>query len=224
MEEILNFLKEISRNNNREWFASNKDRWRRVDHLADELTQDIINGMASFEPDVKKLTPKDCRYRIYRDTRFSLDKTPYKTHIGIFINPPYGKKSLRAGYYLHLEPGNCFGGGGVWCPPPALLKAIRNDIYNEIEEYLGIVRNPDFAKAYPAVGEDLLKTAPKGFPKDWEYIDMLKPRSFTVISNLFPEKLVKGRNFIPHVVEMFRLQKPFNDFMNYTVDESGVLS
>ncbi|MDE6227611.1 MAG: DUF2461 domain-containing protein, partial [Muribaculaceae bacterium] len=101
MNEILAFLWELAANNNRDWFNENKETYQEVKRMVDSITQDLINRISKFEPQASMLSVSDCTYRIYRDVRFSTDKSPYKTHIGIFINPPFGKKSLRSGFYLH---------------------------------------------------------------------------------------------------------------------------
>ena len=218
MEEVLSFLKELSLNNNREWFESNKPRYIMVKDFIENFTQDLINGISDFDENAKYLSPKDCTYRIYRDTRFSMDKTPYKTHIGIFINPPFGKKSFRMGYYLHLEPENCSIGGGNVCLPPKLITGIRESIRDNIEEYLEIIGNTEFKKYFGKVGENPVKTAPKGFSKDWEYIDLVKPKDYYT-SYPLKTKEVKAKNFSNKVIDIFKTGKPLMDFINYTVDE-----
>ena len=104
MKEVYKFLKDLSRNNNREWFLANKQRYLDVKARVDELASLLIGLVSEFDPRASRLSASDCTYRIYRDTRFSNDKTPYKTHFGIFINPPLGKKGETLGYYFHLEP------------------------------------------------------------------------------------------------------------------------
>ena len=218
MEEVLEFLKELTLNNNKEWFDRNKERYLKVKELIDSFTQELLNGISEFDGPAKFLNVKDCTYRIYRDTRFSQDKTPYKTHIGIFINPPYGKKSYRMGYYLHLEPGNCHLGVGNVCLPPAMIQGIRKSIRDNIEEYLEIIENPEFKKIYHQIGENQVKTAPKGFSKDWVYIDLVRPRDYYTSHNLTDREVV-SRNFLKKAVGLFKTGKPFMDFINYTVDE-----
>ncbi|MDE6339783.1 MAG: DUF2461 domain-containing protein, partial [Muribaculaceae bacterium] len=179
---------------------------------------ELINEVASFDPEAADLSIPDCTYRIYRDTRFSTDKTPYKTHIGIFICPPYGKKSNRMGYYLHIEPGGSFVAGGTVCLPSKTISAIRNSIYENIEEYLENVNKPDFREAYPKVGENEVKTAPKGVSKDWPYIELVRPRDFCVSHQLADEEMC-SEGLKEKVTELFKLTKPFNDFINFTIDE-----
>lgn len=217
MERVFSFLKDLKKNNNREWFNAHKDRYLEVKSYIDEFTQQVINAMAPIDPRIANLSPSDCTYRIYRDTRFSNDKTPYKTHIGIFICPG-GKKSARCGYYIHLEPNNSLIGGGYWCPESAVLKAIRRDIYDNIEEYLEIIEDPEFKSRYTQVGFDLLKSAPKGFPKDWEYIDLLKPRDYSILAPV-GDKFMKAPDAVKHIVSYFETQMPYNRFMDYAIDE-----
>lgn len=218
MQKIISFLRSLRRHNDRIWFNENKERYLAVKAEVEMLTAQLIAGVAEFDPDAARLRPADCLYRIYRDTRFSADKTPYKTHIGIYICPPNGKKSNRCGYYLHLEPDNCLVAGGCWCPESLILKALRQDIYDNVEEYLEIIESPEFKRYYTSVGDNLLKTAPKGFPKDWEHIDLLKPRDYTAYTMLTKEDL-QAKDFVGRVLACMKAVKPLNDFMNYTIDE-----
>ena len=218
MEEVLNFLKELSLNNNKQWFDENKERFIRVKEFIESFTQNLLNGIAGFDETAKYLNPKDCTYRIYRDTRFSQDKTPYKTHIGIFINPPYGKKSYRMGYYLHLEPGECMIGVGNVCLPSAFITEIRQSIKDNIEEYLEIIENPEFKMTYKKIGENPVKTAPKGFSKDWEYIDLVRPKDY-YCSHKLTDREGASKNFLNKAIKIFKTGKPFMDFVNYTIDE-----
>lgn len=222
MEDVLDFLNELTINNNKDWFDSNKERYLRVKEYIESFTQNLLSGISEFDGAAKYLTPKDCTYRIYRDTRFSQDKSPYKTHIGIFINPPYGKKSNRMGYYLHLQPKNCMIGVGNVCLPPVMINGIRKSIKDNIEEYLDIINTPDFKKVYKKIGENPVKTAPKGFSKDWEYIDLVKPRDY-YCSHGLTEKEVMSNNFLKKALLIFKTGKPFMDFINYTIDEVEAL-
>lgn len=219
MKHTLKFLTSLAKNNNREWFNSRKEEYLEIKDKISRLTAELINEVATFDPDASYLSVADCTYRIYRDTRFSSDKTPYKTHIGIFICPPYGKKSNRMGYYLHIEPGNCFVAGGTVCLPSKTVTAIRKSIYDNVEEYLEIVNHPEFRAAYPKVGDNEVKTAPKGFKKDWPYIELVRPRDFCV-SHLLSDIEMCESDLAGKVGKLFKLTKPFNDFVNYTIDET----
>lgn len=218
ISEIYSFLRELTAHNDREWFTANRERYLRVKALADDLARAFIDRVAIVDPRAAMLSVSDCTYRIYRDTRFSTDKTPYKTHIGIFVNPPLGKKGLTAGYYLHIEPANTMLCAGSYCLPPELLRELRGEIYANIEEYLSIVEDPAFTALYTHLGMDPLKTAPKGFPKDWPYIDFLKPRHFCADAPLpddFIDKYgVEGLD--PYIAQAYR----YNSFSNFTLDKS----
>ncbi len=218
MKETLRFLDELAANNNRDWFAANRERYLCVKERTENLATRLIASLSEFELSAAMLEARDCMYRIYRDTRFSADKTPYKRHIGIFINPFGGKKSQLAGYYLHLEPNNVFVGGGIWCPTAPVLKAVRRSIFDNVDEYIGILNSNNFRSHFNIVGEDFLKTAPKGFPKDWEHIDLLRPRSFTALGKL-PEDAVAFDDVVRAATESFKALQPFNNFLNYVYEE-----
>jgi uncharacterized protein (TIGR02453 family) len=177
----------------------------------------IIDRIALFDEDIKGIQAKDCTYRIYRDTRFSPDKTPYKIHFGGYINAK-GKKSEHCGYYVHLQQGNCMLAGGSYCPPPNILKALRQAVYDNIDEYISIVEDPAFKKYFPVVGENFLKTAPKGFPKDFKYIDYLKCKDYSCAC-LVPDEFFTDKYMLDNVSDIFKQLKRFCDFTNYTIDE-----
>lgn len=214
---IFQFLKELSVNNNREWFNEHKSDYLKVQAEFDKLLTVVIERIALFDDEIKGVQAKDCTYRIYRDTRFSPDKTPYKTHIGGYINGR-GKKSEHCGYYLHIEPGNCLLAGGSLCPPPRILKALRQSVYNNIEEYLSIVEDPAFKLYFPVIGETFLKTAPKGFPKDFKYIDYLKCKEFLCCYQV-PDEFFLSEDLLNNISDVFKQLKRFSDFTNYTIDE-----
>ena len=214
---IFDFLKELSVNNNREWFNNHREDYDKARIEFENLLSLVISRISLFDESVKNIQPKDCTYRIYRDTRFSLDKTPYKTHFGGYINSR-GKKSDHCGYYIHLEPGNSFLAGGSYCLPPKVLKAVRQSIFDNIDEYRGIVEVPNFKKYFPIVGDDFLKTVPKGFPKDFKYIDYLKCREYTCIYKVL-DAFFSSSDFLQQTESIFIQFKRFADFLNYTIDD-----
>ena len=165
---IFQFLKELSANNNREWFNAHREQYENARNEFENLLTVIISRISLFDESIRGIEARDCTYRIYRDTRFSEDKTPYKNHFGGYINAK-GKKSDHCGYYVHLQPGNCLLAGGSYCPPSPLLKALRQAVYDNMDEFRGIVEDPAFKQYFPVVGENFLKTAPKGFSKDYPY-------------------------------------------------------
>jgi uncharacterized protein (TIGR02453 family) len=214
---IFQFLKELSANNNREWFNEHKEDYLKAQSEFEQLLAVIIDRIALFDEEIKGVQVKDCTYRIYRDTRFSPDKTPYKIHFGGYINAK-GKKSEHCGYYVHLQLGNCLLAGGSYCPSPNILKALRQSVYDNIDEYLSIVEDPAFKKYFPVIGETFLKTAPKGFPKDFKYIDYLKCKDYSCACSVADEFFL-DKYMLDNVSDAFKQMKRFCDFTNYTIDE-----
>lgn len=218
MEELLKFLSELRVNNNREWFNAHRGQWDKVRAEGMAFAAQMIAAVAEVDGRAAYFTPADCTYRINRDTRFSPDKTPYKSHFGIFVNPPYGKKALTCGYYFHIEPGNCGFYAGTYGLPMRVLTAIRKSIYDEIDEYREIVEAPSFRRLLPVVGDNLLKTAPKGFDRDWEYIDYVRPREYCAF-NQEMEHIYLHRDAQELMRPYIAAAKRFNDFINYTIEE-----
>lgn len=217
IQGILEFLKQLAVNNNREWFQDHKETYLSVQEDFEELLAAVIARISLFDDSVSHVQPHDCTYRIYRDIRFSSDKSPYKTHIGGYINAR-GKKSNHCGYYLHLEPGNCMLAGGSWCMPPFMLKAVRQSVYDNIDEYRAIVEDREFKQYFPIIGETHLKTVPKGFPKDFPYADYLKCKDYTVTCAV-PDSFYDNPDFLDEIEKIFRQLKRFADFTNYTIDD-----
>jgi uncharacterized protein (TIGR02453 family) len=180
--------------------------------------EELIQRIAAFDPEIAGLDVKDCLFRIYRDIRFSPNKIPYKTHFGAYIAALGGRKSPRSGYYLHLEPGNCLFSGGLWMPDPKLLKKVRQDIYDQIEEFAAILENPAFKAVYPNLDGNMLKRIPAGFPADFAYESLLRHKDFCV-TVIKPDSFFDEDGWLEQAVECYKLQAPFHRFLNYTVDE-----
>lgn len=214
---IFRFLEELETNNNREWFQANHDKYETARAEFEKLVAAVIARVSLFDETIAGTQVKACTYRIHRDIRFSPDKTPYKTHFGAYINAK-GKKSQHSGYYVHLQPGNSLLAGGSICPPSKLLKALREAVYENIDEYLSIVEDPGFKKYFPQVGDTFVKTAPKGFPKDFKYIDYLKCKEF-VCSCKVPDSFFTSPAILDGTEDIFRQLKRFGDFVNYTIDD-----
>jgi len=222
IENILRFLSELKINNNREWFAENKVWYDQVRLEFESVCKNLITEIARFDEEIKHVEVKDCIFRIYRDIRFSHDKTPYKTHFGVFVATAGGRKSQRAGYYLHLDPTGCFVSMGVWCPQPNLLKALRQSVYDNIEELNAIRSNPDFSQYFNSFfEEDKLKNVPAGFPKDFPEAELLKLKHYLVDHKLEAAEL-ESADFVIRVAEIMKCAYPFNRFLNYTVDETNL--
>ena len=219
VQEILEYLTQLRVHNNREWFQENRAWYDRVRGGFERMVEAAITQMAVFDEELRHLTAKECLFRIYRDVRFSPDKSPYKTHFGAYLAAPGGRKSVRSGYYLHLEPGASCLSVGVWCPEPDLLKSLRQSVYDNIDELEDILHEPDFARYYKDFYEDgKLKTVPRGFPKDFPQADLLKLKHY-VVEHPLEDALLASDRFVDEVVRLFRVACPFNRFLNYTVDE-----
>ncbi|MFZ4724035.1 MAG: DUF2461 domain-containing protein [Paludibacter sp.] len=218
-KNILQFIAELTINNNREWFAANKTWYDKVRLEFEQISKDLIIEISKFDEEIKHVEVKDCIFRIYRDTRFSHDKTPYKTHFGVYIATAGGRKSQHAGYYLHLDPAGCFVGSGVWCPEPNLLKALRKSVFDNIEELNEIRLKPEFSQYFTTFfEEDKLKNVPQGFPKDFPDAELLKLKHYLVEYKL-DESILNDEDFVSKIATVFKCAYPFNKFLNYTVDE-----
>ena len=218
VSELLAFLRELKENNNRERFAGHKPRYQELRMGFEELINELIAKIALWDEEVQGLKAKDCVYRIYRDVRFSPDKSPYKTHFGAYICGFRGRNSGRCGYYFHIEPGNCMLGGGCYCPDAALLKRLRQDIYDSIEEFTSIIRDPEFAAEFSEIdSDDKLKKVPAPFPADFPEADLLKHKHYDVIS-VKPDAWFEDEKVIEKADAVFRKMYKFNRFLNYTID------
>lgn len=217
MEKVLEFLTDLSKNNNREWYHANKNRYNESREKVLFLTDVLINEIRKFDRDIPALSPNDCVFRIFRDVRFSKDKRPYKTNFGAFISKG-GRKSMHAGYYFHIDPEGSFCGGGIYMPPAEPLKMVRNYIAENGSEFLEIINDDDFKKIYPKMFDDCLKTAPKGFPKDHQFIELLRYKSFVFSNNLNNSELLEN-DFIENIVNSFQLLHPINSFLNEALEK-----
>ena len=217
MQEIFDFLRELAAHNERPWFQAHRAEYDAAHAKFLSVMQDMIRRIAEFEPAVGNIEAKSTVFRIYRDVRFSSDTSPYKRHFGAYVNP-YGMKSMHGGYYLHLQPGGSFVAGGCWWFEPKVLREVRESIALRLEEFEGIVEAPAFKKHFPVIGEDHLKTLPKGFPKDFPRPEYLRPRNYVVWENL-PDRFFLQKGWEAKAAQRFRLMQPFINFVNDTVDD-----
>jgi uncharacterized protein (TIGR02453 family) len=172
----------------------------------------LIHETAKIDRSLTGFTPKDCIFRIFRDVRFSKDKSPYKTNFGAFLSPG-GRKSAKAGYYLHIEPGGSFIAAGIYMPPSDVLRAIRKDIVEHYEEYIEILEDPELKSHFGEVSGDQLKTPPRGFDKDFEGIEHLKFKTYTLMKSRNDDEIRSADSFNA-VIEHFRAASPFVKFLN----------
>ncbi len=217
MEQVLLFLSGLKENNNKTWFDKNRKWYQESRDKVLFVTEVLINEIRKFDQDIPAMDPKDCMFRIFRDVRFSEDKSPYKINMGSFIAKG-GRKSIRAGYYFHLEPGECFAGGGIYMPENEPLRAIRQHIYENPSRFTEILGDEDFKNLFPGIYGHKLKTAPKGFPKDFEYIDLLKHTSYA-FSVKIEDDVVAGNDYINELVKVFRVLSNANSFLNDALDK-----
>lgn len=216
----LDFLSTLKANNNREWFNNNKDLYLKQHGDIITFADEVLANMNQHDQ-IETPSGKKSIYRIYRDTRFSKDKTPYKTHWGGSFKRATNK--LRGGYYFHIQPGNCFVGGGFWGPNSADLKRIREEIGANDQELRDIIFSKKFTSTFNELGGDKLKSAPKGYPKDHQAIDLLRYKQF-LLMHKFSDKEVLSSDFALNVSNVFQKMRPFFDYMSevLTTDVNGV--
>lgn len=210
---VFEFLNDLSHNNNREWFMDNKKRWQSVKEDFLEFVEDLMPELYNMDKTIGIQSAEKCMYRIYRDMRFSNDKTPYKTHVAVYIATGGIKRHGRPGYYFHIENGGSMAGGGIFMPEPNTLTAIRKEIFYNIDTFRNIIEADDFKKYFNELWQlDMLKQPPKGFPKDFEGIDLLKYRHY-VSSCEFSDITATTDGFKKYVMDIFRTTYPLNKFI-----------
>ncbi len=219
IQKILDFLKALAENNNREWFAAHRNDYLEAKDTFEHLVEKLIPIVLEIDPAVGHLEIKDCTYRIYRDIRFSPDKRPYKTHMGAYINRR-GKKSPYAGYYIHLDPTHgSLWGGGLYCPDADTLRAVRMDIYDNIDEFL-VLNNSLEKSGFVLSREDSLKKIPAGFPRDFPHGEFLKMKHYDMYRPITDDVLCDENRLIEETRRAFAAMMPMNRFLNYTIDET----
>ncbi|MCX6271286.1 MAG: DUF2461 domain-containing protein [Bacteroidetes bacterium] len=219
MKEIIKFLTELGKNNNREWFDANRDRYLQCKKTFEDLCDLVIAGIQQSDPTLGPLKAKDCTFRIFRDTRFSNDKTPYKLNMGCYLARG-GRKSIYAGYYLHLEPGGkSFAGGGLYMPPAENLKLVRQEIFYNVEEFKKILKAKDFVKTFTSLDlmGDELKKAPQGFPPEWPDINLLKFKHF-VVGKYYSDEELNNDKLKDLYISNFKAMQPMVAFINRALE------
>jgi uncharacterized protein (TIGR02453 family) len=214
---ILKFLKDISKNNNRDWFEKNKPKYLEAKQNFEEFLEDLLKEFVKFDDGLAGLNPKKLAFRIYRDVRFSKDKKPYKVNMGAGISPG-GKLIQEPGYYVHIEPGNkSFIAAGIYMPDAPRLVSIRQEIDYNAAAFLKILNNKKFKKYFKGLDDfDKLKTMPKGYPKDHPQVDLLKNKSF-IVSHYFTDGEVTNKKFVKSLADVGKTVKPMNDFLKEAI-------
>lgn len=211
-KETLHFLTELKANNHKEWMDAHKKQYEVAKKDFEVNVQAIIEGITAFDTALTGVSPKQCIFRINRDVRFSTNKDPYKSNFGAAFSAN-GRKCENACYYIHLEPGNAFVGGGCWMPPADALKKIRQEIDYDFDTFKSIINQKDFKKLYPEIDGEKLKKAPQGYDTENVAIEFLKHKSFTVGMPI-SDKQLSSKNAIADILHAFKTLKPFNDFLN----------
>jgi uncharacterized protein (TIGR02453 family) len=216
--DTLAFIADVVQNNNREWFAENKERYEvaKADVLA--FVDQLIPQLAAVDPQFSIDTPaKKCLLRIYRDVRFSKNKDPYKNNFGISFNIK-GSDIHGPGYYLHIQPGACFFAAGFWMPEAAVLKKIREEIDYNASDFLEVINDKNFKRIYHLSKEDTLKNAPKGYETEHPQIEFLRLKSFIAISPLKDDEFLKP-GIVDKLKNAFESVYPFMLFLRKAVDQ-----
>ncbi len=209
------FLKDLSANNTREWFQANKAAYEAAYENFNHFVKAVETELGKSDHLEGSKT-----FRIYRDVRFSKDKSPYKNHFGAGFKR--GARMLRGGYYLHLQPGESFAGGGFWEPEPDDLKRIRDEFAFDIQPIRQIESDPVFKKYFGGIQGEGLKTAPKGYDKNLPGIDLIRKKQF-IVMRPFTDQEVTQPTFLQEVVKTFMAMRPYFDYMSVvlTTDSNG---
>ncbi|QSW87582.1 DUF2461 domain-containing protein [Flavobacterium endoglycinae] len=218
-KESLQFLDDLKKNNNREWFQENKKRYEVFKKDYHQLVSDFLDVMKPLDPSLDFLEVKNCTFRINRDIRFSKDKSPYKSHLGVWMSAG-AKGANRSGYYVHIEKGASFIAGGFYSPEAEDLKKVRKEIaffYDDLQE---ILNDKNFKKEFGSLDineNNSLKSMPRGYEKDHPAIEFLKLKSFTA-TQVYDISEVTKKDFVKKTSEKLIALKPLNEFINRALD------
>ena len=215
MREIIDFLSDISANNDRNWFEANRPRYTQVKQQMDTLAEELIEAIAAFDPSINGLRAKDCTYRIYRDTRFSKDKSPYKTWWGVYVCPR-GKKSGFSGYYMHVEPDqNCYMlCTGAYCPTPGEIKSVREEIMTEGDAFVEAINS---AKGFEVDWSSALKRMPQGWSAEDAHSEYYRLRNYILVKMVDKEYFLQP-NAIEQIAKDMQCTRTFNDTLNRAIE------
>ena len=213
------FLKDLKKNNTKEWFDVNRKIYElaKQDFLA--LTTEVLKGIALKDETLAHIDPKKCVFRINRDVRFSKDKSPYKTNMGMSLAKG-GKNGMSAGYYFHLEPGACFIGGGLYMAMPEEVKKLRQEIDYNWSEFNKIITNKKFVETFASLdksAEFTLVRPPKGYDETNPAIEYIKLKSWIAGASLQDEDL-QDKSLAQKIITTFENLKPLIDFINRAME------
>jgi uncharacterized protein (TIGR02453 family) len=218
-KESLQFLDDLKKNNNRDWFQDNKKRYEIFKKNYHQLVSDFLDVMKPLDPSLELLEVKNCTFRINRDIRFSKDKSPYKSHLGVWMSA--GTKGLnRAGYYIHIEKGASFIAGGFYSPEAEDLKKVRKEIAFFHDDLEVILKDKNFKKEFGSLDvneNNSLKNPPRGYEKEHPAIEFLKLKSFTATQKYDIDEVTK-KDFVAKMSQKLIALKPLNEFINRALD------
>ena len=219
MKDIYKFLDGIAANNTRQWLAAHDSEYRDLRARWIEDLDRLIACMSMWQPDFSRQSGRDATYRFARDTRFSPDKSPYKTFFSAAISP-FGRKTLHAAYYLQVVARDEENGlyGGMYCLDAPMLAKMRRAIVDNSEEFEEIVNSPALTRLYPGWLGEKLKTAPKGWDKDHPMIDFLRLKCYGKFHHC-SRRYFEDERWYEKAAEDFLVLKPLIDFLNYSLDE-----
>ncbi len=210
-KDTLQFLRNLAKNNNREWFNENKSLYLEAQADVTGFVENLIEKIGEFDEEIGKMDAKKSLFRIYRDTRFSKDKSPYKANFGASLG--IGKGNKISGYYLHIEPGKSFLAGGVYMPEPSVLKEIRKEISMNGKEFSDILEQKDFRNNFRGLSvENKLQKVPQGFEKEDPMAEYLKLKHFVVSHPISDEELLNPKA-ADHFTKIYKSIKSLNDFL-----------
>jgi uncharacterized protein (TIGR02453 family) len=219
MKTVLFFLDQIRENNTKVWFEDHRAEYDEANAIFKAFVEKLIVGIGEFDPSVRGLTTKDCMYRFYRDTRFSNNKMPYKTHFGAYVCP-HGKKSGYSGYYFHIEPkGSGYLGAhqldtGLYGPQPNILKSIREELYLNGQVFDAAVKD---AAGFVLEDNQALKKVPRGYPADFQYAEYLKLKN-PCLYKLVDDDFLLSENLLENTLEAYSRTVSFNSWLNRAVE------
>ncbi len=214
MQLIMDYLSELSMNNNREWYHAHKDDYKKANAEFEAFLQTLILEIGTFDSSILQNNPKDLTFKLVRDTRFSHDKSPYNPAFRAHISSK-GKLPVPVGYYLMIKPGNqSFLGGGLFADMfKDATRMVRDYLVENGEEWERIIREPEFESRFQVQGT-ALKKVPAGYEKEHPQAEYLKFKSWYLESPLKDEDWSHGEAFVAKAAELFRIMKPFNDYLN----------
>ena len=220
LKNAFNFLIDLKHNNERNWFKENENRYKLAKNEFECYIDALIPELKRIDNSIDVELSKSCMFRIYRDVRFSKNKEPYKTNFGAFIAKG-GRKSSFAGFYVHFEPDVSFLGGGIYMPPSPNLKAIRTEIFNDPDRYKAILNNKKFNSVFGGVYGEKLKSAPRGFPKDFADIELLKNKHYAVTKEV-KNDFWFDNSVLKNTLKIFKIQNEFNQYLNQIINKITV--